>query len=255
MAFLKQERVPDEDRLPSRAPIAPLIALFARAPDIPDALGNFRTILKSYLWRSFYTDRYEKAAANAALQDYRALSKTVVGDESILPPIFESPLPDGNELLATGWPKKKDRLARAVLLLSMQSGALDIADGSELIPANVSRREYHHLFPVAYLRDNLGIEGDEANTALNCALITWRTNRTIGAQEPVQYLKERTEASSLGEDEIKRRLASHTVSFEALSEGKYDEFRLARAEVFESAIRKLSSGEHWEPPGWIPTLE
>ncbi len=245
--FLEQERVPDGDRLPSRAPIAPLIALFARAPENPDALGNFRTLLKSYLWRTFFTARYEKAAATAALQDYRALSKAVAGDDSASLPISELALPDGNELLATGWPKKKDRLARAVLLLSLQGGALDIADGCELTPANVGRREYHHLFPVAHLRDNLNIEGDEANTALNCSLITWRTNRTIGAQEPVQYLKERTEASSLGEEAIKRRLASHTVSFEALAKGNYYEFRVARAEVFEGAIKKLCSGEHWDP--------
>ncbi len=248
VAFLEQERVPDEDRLPSRAPIASLIALFARAPHTPDALGNFRTLLKKYLWRSFFTDRYEKAAATAAHQDYRALSKAVSGDSGASPPIFESGLPDGNELLATGWPKKKDRLARAVLLLSLQGGALDIADGSELSPTNVGRREYHHLFPVAYLRDSLGIEGEEANTALNCSLITWRTNRTIGAQEPVQYLKERTEASSLGEEAIKRRLVSHAVSIEALEKGNYDEFRLGRAEVFEGAIKKLCSGEHWDPP-------
>lgn len=77
--FLEQERVPDEDRLPSRAPIAPLIALFAKAPQNPDALGNTRTLLKRYLWRSFFTDRYEKAAATAALQDYRGLSKNISG--------------------------------------------------------------------------------------------------------------------------------------------------------------------------------
>ncbi len=160
VSFLEQERVPDEDRIPSRAPIAPLIALFARAPDQPDTLGNFRTVLKSYLWRSFFTDRYEKAAATAALQDYRALSKAIAGNGDAKAPIFEATLPDGNELLATGWPKKKDRLARAVLLLSLQGGALDIADGSELNPANVGRREYHHLFPVAYLRDNLSSSCD-----------------------------------------------------------------------------------------------
>lgn len=247
--FLEQERVPDADRLPSRAPIAPLIALFSKAPERPDALGNVRTLLKSYLWRSFFSDRYEKAAATAALQDYRVLSKAVSGEGDASPPIFKAALPEGDELLATSWPKKKDRLARAVLLLSLQGGAFDIADGSELTPGSVGRREYHHLFPVAYLRDSLGIEGDEANTALNCSLITWRTNRTIGAQEPVQYLKERTEASSLGEEAIKRRLASHAVSYEALSRGAYDEFRLARAEIFEGAIKKLCSGEHWDPPG------
>lgn len=250
VAFLEQERVPDKDRLPSKSPIAPLIALFARVPETPDALGNARTLLKKYLWRSFFTDRYEKSVTTSVHQDYRELAKAVAGDNGAAPPIFESDLPDADKLLATGWPKNSDRLARSVLLLSLQGGAFDIADGMELTHANVGRRECHHLFPVAYLRDDLEIEGEEANTALNCSLITWHTNRMIGAREPVRYLKERTEASAHGEGEIKYRLTSHAVSFEDLSRGDYDEFRLNRARVFEEAISKLCAGEHWDPPDY-----
>jgi len=250
VAFLEQERVPDEDRLPSRSPIAPLVALFARVPETPDALGNARTLLKKYLWRSFFTDRYEKSATTSIRQDYRELAKAIAGDSDAAPPIFESDLPDEDELLSTGWPKKKDRLARSVLLLSLQGGAFDIADGTELTHANVGSREYHHLFPVAYLQKVLKIERNEANTALNCSLITWRTNRTIGAHEPVQYLEERTEAAALGEGAIKRRFTSHAVSFEDLSRGDYDEFRLNRARIFEEAIAKLCAGEHWDPPDY-----
>ncbi len=250
VAFLEQERVPDEDRLPSKSPIAPLVALFARVPETPDALGNARTLFKKYLWRSFFTNRYEKSATTSIRQDYRELTKAVAGDNEAAPPIFESSLPDADELLATGWPKKKDRLARSVLLLSLQGGAFDIADGTELTPTNVGSREYHHLFPVAYLRDVLKIERNEANTALNCSLITWLTNRTIGAREPVQYLKERTEAANSGEVAIKRRLTSHAVSFEDLSRGDYDEFRLNRARIFEDALAKLCAGEHWDPPDY-----
>ena len=247
VAFLEQERVPDEDRLPSKSPIAPLVALFARVPETPDALGNARTLLKKYLWRSFFTDRYEKSATTSIRQDYRELAKAVAGDNDATPPIFESDLPDENELLATGWPKKKDRLARSVLLLSLQGGALDIADGTELTHANVGSREYHHLFPVAFLRKVLEIERNEANTALNCSLITWLTNRTISDLEPVQYLEQRTEAAALGEVAIKHRLTSHAVSFKDLSRGDYDEFRLNRARIFEDAIAKLCAGEHWDP--------
>ena len=117
----------------------------------------------------------------------------------------------------------------------LRSLVVDVLEGQRPAPA------------VAYLRDNLNIEGDEANTALNCSLITWRTNRTIGANEPVEYLKERAEASSLGENDIERRLASHAVPFNALASGDYDEFRLLRAKAFEGAIQKLCSGEHWTP--------
>jgi hypothetical protein len=33
--------------------------------------------------------------------------------------------------------------------------------------------------------------------ALNCALVTWRTNRTISNKDPVAYLKERADSSLL----------------------------------------------------------
>lgn len=38
--------------------------------------------------------------------------------------------------------------------------------------------------------------------ALNCALVTWNTNRSISAKNPLKYLKERVERSNLGEEEI-----------------------------------------------------
>jgi hypothetical protein len=67
--------------------------------------------------------------------------------------------------------------------VSFLGGAHDIADGSQITPDNAPHREYHHLFPVAYLRDN-GIDERAASVALNCALITWRTNRAISAKPP-----------------------------------------------------------------------
>jgi hypothetical protein len=244
--FLAQERVLDEDRLPSRAPIAPLIALWAHAPQSPDLRGNARTLLKRYLWRSFFTERYEKAAATAALRDYRALLPAVqTGSKSASPPIFELPLPGADEILFTSWPKKRDRLARAILLLSFQGGAFDLADGREVTPGNVIQREYHHLFPIAYLKE---IEkGNDAFNALNCALVTWRTNRTIAAKEPIKYLLERAEAAALGEEALRNRLKSHAILYVPLAEGDYDSFLSTRAEFYERVIEALCAGDHWTP--------
>lgn len=246
--FLVQERVPDEDRLPSRAPIAPLVALWARAPQSPDLRGNARTLLKRYLWRAFFTDRYEKAAATAALQDYRLLLPAVRnGAKTAAPPIFDLPVPGADEILFTSWPKQRDRLARAVLLLSFQGGALDLADEREITPDNVSQREYHHLFPVAYLKEKG--KGEDAFNALNCALVTWRTNRAIAAKEPVKYLLERVEAAALGSEALRNRLRSHAIPYEPMADGDYDAFLSSRAEMLEAGIRALCSGEPWRPPG------
>ena len=44
--------------------------------------------------------------------------------------------------------------------------------------------------------------------ALNCPLVTWKTNRTMSAKAPSAYMHERM---CVGEDEISRRLKSHLI--------------------------------------------
>jgi len=196
------------------------------------------------------TDRYERAAATAALQDYRALRTVIAGgaDPSNVPCFneVEHPLPVVEALIQARWPKRRDRLARAILLVSLRGGAQDIADGTTVTRDHLKRREYHHLFPVAYLQTK-GIEEAEAYRALNCAMITWRTNRAVAANSPLAYLTARAEAATLGENEIRRRLATHNASFDGLTRLEYREFLAERANTALNAIRALCNGENWTP--------
>lgn len=66
--------------------------------------------------------------------------------------------------------------------------------------------------------------------------------RKISAKEPVKYLLERCEASTLGKEEIRRRLKTHFVDFSLLSEGNYDKFLEERAKACESVIKTLCGG-------------
>src|SRR5205807_209449 len=146
-------------------------------------------LLRRYVWRAFITTRYEYAAATSSFQDFRGLLPAVQSGGEIEPTaeILTMPLPEIEEIKMAGWPKKRERLARATLAVTFLGGAYDIADGSVISAANAPHREYHHLFPVAYLRDG-GIDEGSASVALNCALITWRTNRAISAKAPLTYL-------------------------------------------------------------------
>lgn len=248
VSFLEEESVYDGQLLPTEAVLAPLIALWTYVPDRPDAEGNARILLRRYLWRAFFTDRYERAAATSALQDFRALRDVLTGTgnpEST--PCFDEarhPLPTQEQLMQAGWPRRRDRLGRAILVLSLRGGALDIADGSPATRDRLRGREYHHLFPVAFL-SQLGIEESEASRALNCALISWRTNRTISAKDPLSYLTERAAASTLGEAEIRRRLTSHSIPYDPLAAGDYQGFLVARAAIAQEAIRTLCAGRPW----------
>lgn len=244
--FLEQERVFDSSRLPIVTPVPALIALWAKSAELsPDRVGAVRTALRAYLWRSFFTERYESSAHTQVIRDVRALAEALPSGDLMGGDIYALPLPGKDDVLSAGWPKKRDRLARAILAVSLYGGALDLADGSQAVASNLPQREYHHLFPEGYLRRELS--DTQPNLALNCALITWKTNRKISDKNPLAYLKERTLASSLGDAEIADRLQTHTLPVEPLMADDYDTFLDERATLMLEAMKTLSQGRPWRP--------
>lgn len=244
ISFLEEERIFDGKRLPTDVVLYPLSALWSKVPDGLDAEGEARTLLRRYLWRAFCTDRYERTSATRALTDFRQLSKQLAAPESISPEIFDEqrhPLPSVEELIFAGWPIRKDRLARAILAVSLRAGGLDFADGSPASRNGLKKREYHHLFPNAWL-SRAGFQDEAIFRSLNCGLVSWRTNRNISDKAPAKYLNERMEASSLGAEEIKRRLESHLIPQEQIIQEEYEEFLEARAKLVLSHMKTLCSG-------------
>lgn len=242
--FLEDEKIPDASRLPTEVVLHPLAALWANAPDGLDKEGEARTIIRKYLWRAFFTERYEKTSATRALVDYREITDLLNGKE-VLPKIFdesEFPLPKADQLIGAGWPKTKERLARAIMALSLRTGGIDFADGHPADRSRMQGREYHHLYPDAWLTSR-GFEASKVYCALNCALVTWKTNRNMAAKSPSKYIGERVAASSLGQSEIKRRIQSHAIPYDALVADDYESFLVKRAESILPAISRLCSGE------------
>ena len=109
--------------------------------------------------------------------------------------------------------------------------------------------------------EDAGVADEQTYRALNCALVTWRTNRTISNKDPIAYLKERADNSILGEDELKRRLRSHLVPYNYLAVGyegvsdderrhrvknDYEAFLSARAEILAKAAQRVCEGKSLE---------
>ena len=263
--FLEEESIFDAQRLPSYTALPVIAALWEHLPTHPDQLGNARHLLRKYLWRSFLTGRYEQSSATNALQDFRALRDMLKGDEDVSAPIFNVdayPFPTAEMILLADWPKRKSILSRGLLCVQMKAGAEDLADGARASVASITSkehpREYHHLFPDSKLAD-AGLGPEDIYRAINCALITWRTNRTISNKDPVKYLKERADNSTLGEEELQRRLRTHLIPYNELNVGAYDrltddqvqvqtkedykKFALARAQLLAKAAELACEGQ------------
>jgi hypothetical protein len=259
--FLKNEGIYDRQRLPTNAVLAVIAALYADIPDSGDKRGQDELLLKKYLWHSFFSDRYENSAATHAYADYTAL-RTIVRAETHSNgkkydidnvPIFKDhKLVETEELLSAEWPKRATIRGRGILAVACRQGALDFSTGQPLGLGNLHRQHYHHIFPDALLKE-AEING---SIALNCALITDKTNISIGRKEPLEYMKDRYTWTS--KKIVRERLQSHLIPISELANGGYEgltetqkneklnddfeAFIYRRAELVIKAMKLLAEG-------------
>lgn len=259
-SFLEGQRIFDEARLPTNAVLAVIAAAYEVIPEHGDFLAKAENLLRRYLWSAFFTDRYENTAASRAFADFKAI-KTLLSNpgfaesELVKVPVLnraEFPLADVDSLMAAGWPKAAGIEARAILAVTTYLGAIDFADHKTATYESIQKREYHHVFPDALLS-----EADiPSYLALNCALITWKTNRMIGRKDPLDYLRERVQWAD--ETVVRERLKSHLISFDLLSNAHYanldsstlklklaadfNGFLRDRAELVVAAMTSLTEG-------------
>lgn len=259
--LLDSQSVFDSARLPTNAILAVIAALYDLIPENGDFVAKAEKLLRAYLWSAFFTDRYENSAASRAYADYKGLKAILIKqdfseEDWSIAPIFnrhEYPLSDIDSLAESGWPKKVGIEARGILAIASYFGAYDFADHRKATFDSIQNREYHHLFPDALLKE---VNIDSFN-AMNCALITWKTNRVIGRKDPIEYLKERIELSDM--DSVQTRLRTHLIPYDLLAKAHYSnmsdeelesnlgrdfiEFRRSRARLFKIALDKLCLGE------------
>ena len=268
VTFLEEEGIFDDQRLPSYTAIPIVAAIWQYLPAHPDQRGNARHLLRKFLWRAFLTSRYEQSSTTNALQDYRGLRRVLTAGEGedVVPILNEEsfPAPTREMVLQADWPRRKSILGRGILALTLKGGAEDFADGTRATLASITSkehpREYHHLFPESTLED-ADVPYDQAYRAVNCALITWRTNRTISNKDPIAYLKERADNSILGETELRHRLRTHLIPYAELAVGyeglskeerraratsDYVAFTNARAELLAGAAQRACAGKEVE---------
>lgn len=237
-----------------------IAAAYELIPDHGDFLAKAEKLLRRYLWSAFFTDRYENTAASRAFADFKAIKALLKNPHftdaelTTVPALNRSefPLADVDSLITAGWPKAAGIEARAILAVTTYLGAIDFADHKTATYDSIQKREYHHVFPDALLSE----AEIPSYLALNCALITWKTNRIIGRKDPLNYLQDRVQWADA--DVVRERLKSHLISFDLLSKahytdmegaafkqklaGDFNEFLRDRANLVVAAMTSLTEG-------------
>ncbi len=259
--FLRTEGIYDRERLPTNAVLAVIAALYENIPTSGDKRGQDELLLKKYLWYSFFTDRYENSAATHAFSDFIALKRLVKGEsnekgarytEAHVPIFADHRLVEKEELLDAEWPKRGTIRGRAVLAVACRLGSLDFSTGERMDAKNIEQRHYHHIYPDALLKE----AEIKSYLALNCALISDKTNLSIGRKDPLKYLTDRYKWTT--PEIVSERLQSHLVPIPELANGGYENitdsvrkdkitkdfnlFLWRRAELVMNAVQLLVAG-------------
>ena len=231
ITLLDADGIWDRPRLPSVVPLRVLPALHSVLPTAPAQRDAAEKIARAYLWRAFLTERYGSTAATLLREDYDGLRKVFQDSKKKLSsvPIWnvdEYPLPrTPNDLLKLGWPTRGETGSRALLAITLRHGARDIRSNRKASKNSVKKREYHHVFPKAYLEDHLDEEELRANrdSALNCILIEAKTNRKAANKPPMEYLKAllgQAYGMQITTRDIEKRLESHLEQFASSCSGR-----------------------------------
>lgn len=144
--------------------------------------------LKHWFWKTAFSDRYSTGTTtNKMNSDIEAIIKFRKNDFSDLSSYSYNVTK--NELLTTQF-SKGNPLSRAFLLLMAQLTPIDLIKGTKVdlgvSLAEFNRKEYHHVFPKAFLLKQ-GLPQNKINTVINFCFLPSDSNKKISNKEPRNY--------------------------------------------------------------------
>lgn len=173
------------DFLPFTQQLIPII-IFHDVIDRPSS--DQLAALKEYFWKTSFASRYSTGQTNAKMD---ADIERIIGVKNGNSKAFEEYkyTVTVNVLKNTKF-SKANPVTRAFLLLMAQSNPLDMIRNQKIdidkSLAQYNRKEYHHIFPQAFLKTR-GVTHDEIFCVLNFCFLSSDSNKAISKKSPSDY--------------------------------------------------------------------
>lgn len=144
--------------------------------------------LQKWFWRTSFSRRYSAQTDEKMNADVSFMNKVLGNDMSGLGN-YKHTLTD--EQLTTQKFTKTNPIVRAFLVLLAQKNPLNLINGDKIDLADTlsryNSREYHHVFPRAYLK-GIGITDARLNAIANFCFLPADANKKISDREPADYI-------------------------------------------------------------------
>jgi hypothetical protein len=237
--FLKDElNVFSLKLLPMENILAVLASFFASSQTQPPPVPQEQyEVIKQWFWRACFSQRYARGGAKstdvdlAEVQNLKASKPHKLGE-------FDVSL-DTSFFLKNSF-RMGSVATNTFILLLAQGKPLNFIQGTKISLQNVlsqgNRKEFHHIFPKAYLGSLQKYKDDQINCLANFSLLARTDNNKIKNQPPSKY---RTEMPANAQT-FQEIIATHLCPAKAFTDDNYDDFLVARAELLLQKAKELS---------------
>lgn len=187
---------------------------------------SVRQKLEQWFWSGVFGERYTGAHEYQASKDALEVPEWILNDGVVPNTIAESSF---NLSRLQSVRRRHGAVFRGLSVLLRRHGAIDLASGELLMDVKVFNEpiESHHLFPIAYSRQQ-GISEPLYNSLVNRTPLSSQTNRLIGSKAPSAYLA-KLEQQGISRQRLNAILESHWINPASLWHDDFDAFFAARS--------------------------
>ena len=234
--FLVGERIFRMRDLPYTTQIVPLAATCAYIGRKVFSSVGTKNVLRRWLWCGIFGEMYGGANETRYANDIEDLVDEIEGRPSLQRTVNAAYF-QATRLL--GLQTRNSAAYKGVMALVFRENALDFIDGEQMtnVKAINTPPDIHHIFPRAYC-ERVGLERQRWNSIINKTPLITRTNRIIGGVAPSKYLPKVKSEGQIGEDELRVRIESHLIDYDALAADDFDTYFIDRAKKLLDAIER-----------------
>lgn len=235
--LLKYQYVFRQRDLPYTTQLIPLAAICAFLGKSKCDEANTISVLSKWYWCGILGEMYGGANETRYANDI----------EDVVDEVFGRPNPartvNSAFFASTRLLTLQTRLSAAykgIMALLYKEKCRDFMNDTtiEIVNSMLESPDTHHIFPEAYCVKQ-GIKRQRYNSIINKTPILPATNRSIGGNAPSEYTKAiLKKVSGLTETELKERIESHCIDYNALVRDDFDSYFVDRAKRLLGLIEK-----------------
>ena len=228
--------ISSKDFLPHSHQIVPL-AFFFSIVEVPSTEQS--NVLRQWFWRTGFSKRYA-GSTDTKMNDDIEFFAEVAADNYEGISRYDNKI-DENTLINQNF-SITNPYARAFLLLLAHNKPLNLINGNAIdLGQALSRynlKEYHHVFPRAFLKSQ-GVEAEKINSVCNFCFLSSASNKSISNKAPSDYM-----FNVVPQNEYKKITKSNLLPIkkQIYQNDSYDIFIKARAKLVKKLYDKLTSG-------------